>query len=107
MIEEQAYAKASGLIFSTHNDVIANHNFQCGAENQKIFYFPKMATGETIGCLAIIEPQCGSDIQSIQTTAKKWSLKLPLTSLRVVSILVTKRHHCNPLNSSWQKYNLR
>ena len=42
-----------------------------GTEEQKLRFLPRMAAGEIRGGLALTEPEGGSDIQSIQTTAVK------------------------------------
>ena len=40
-----------------------------GSEEQKMEYLPKIISGEKLFCLAITEPNAGSDISSITTTA--------------------------------------
>ncbi|MHA1151476.1 MAG: acyl-CoA dehydrogenase [Alphaproteobacteria bacterium] len=42
-----------------------------GSEAQRLKYLPKLATGETIGCFGLTEPDSGSDPGSMRTTAKK------------------------------------
>src|SRR5579859_6610581 len=42
-----------------------------GTEEQKLKYLPKMATGEIRAAFSLSEPECGSDVQAIKTTAKK------------------------------------
>ncbi len=42
-----------------------------GTEAQRRKYLPKLATGETIGCFGLTEPDSGSDPDSMRTTAKK------------------------------------
>ena len=41
-----------------------------GTEEQKRHFLPKFATGEVRGGLALTEPDCGTDLQAIRTTAK-------------------------------------
>ncbi|MCC5816337.1 MAG: acyl-CoA/acyl-ACP dehydrogenase [Leptospira sp.] len=41
-----------------------------GTQEQKEKYYKSVLTGGKIGCLAITEPQSGSDVSAIQTTAK-------------------------------------
>ncbi len=69
LIEEQAYAGATGMSFSTHNDIVANYIFYFGTEEQKQYWLPRMATGEAVGALAMTEPGTGSDLQAIATRA--------------------------------------
>ena len=45
------------------------HDF--GTEEQKQKYLPKLATGETIGCFGLTEPDHGSDAGGLKTRAKK------------------------------------
>nr|ADZ24990.1 prolyl-ACP dehydrogenase [Sorangium cellulosum] len=40
-----------------------------GTEEQKLEYLPKLASGELVACHAVSEPQAGSDVSSVSTTA--------------------------------------
>src|SRR5438270_977018 len=42
-----------------------------GTDDQKQKYLPKMANGEIRAAFSLSEPECGSDVQAIKTTAKK------------------------------------
>ncbi len=42
-----------------------------GTDEQKRKYLPKMARGELIGCLAATEPDAGSDLTALKTTARR------------------------------------
>ncbi len=42
-----------------------------GTEVQKRRYLPLLAAGEWIGCYALTEPNAGSDVASIETTARE------------------------------------
>jgi len=42
-----------------------------GTEEQKRRWLPRMATGELTGCLALTEPEAGSEASNVQTTARK------------------------------------
>jgi len=42
-----------------------------GTEEQKQSYLPRFATGEIRGGLALTEPDCGTDLQAIRTSAKR------------------------------------
>lgn len=42
---------------------------QYGTEEQKKKYIPDLVSGETIGCFAITEPDAGSDVAALRTTA--------------------------------------
>ncbi|TKA77804.1 hypothetical protein B0A49_00932 [Cryomyces minteri] len=41
-----------------------------GTEEQKVYYLPRVARGEIRFCLGITEPDAGSDVANIKTTAK-------------------------------------
>ena len=42
---------------------------QDGTEEQKRRYLPRLASGELLGCLALTEPEAGSDATALQATA--------------------------------------
>ena len=42
-----------------------------GTETQKQNYLPRLATGELLGCLALTEPEAGSDATALRTRAVK------------------------------------
>jgi alkylation response protein AidB-like acyl-CoA dehydrogenase len=42
-----------------------------GTEEMKQYYLPKFASGEIRGGIALTEPDCGTDLQSIKTKAEK------------------------------------
>lgn len=56
-------------IFNSHL-IVASAIERCGTQAQKDKYLPMMATGEFRGSLGLTEPNAGSDLQAIQTTAK-------------------------------------
>ena len=68
-IEELAKKGISGPGFSLHSDIIAPYLLKYGTEAQKQKYLPIMATGKMITSLGMTEPNCGSDLQAIKTTA--------------------------------------
>ncbi|WOD43299.1 acyl-CoA dehydrogenase family protein [Hwangdonia lutea] len=68
-IEEMAKEGVNGPGFSLHSDIVAPYLLKYGTEAQKKKYLPKMATGQLITSLGMTEPNCGSDLQAIKTTA--------------------------------------
>jgi alkylation response protein AidB-like acyl-CoA dehydrogenase len=42
-----------------------------GTDEQRQRYLPRMATGEIRAAFSLSEPECGSDVQAIKTTARK------------------------------------
>jgi len=69
LIEEQAYAMDSATGFSLHSDIVANYILNFGNAEQKQYWLPKMATGDTVTAIAMTEPGTGSDLQAVKTTA--------------------------------------
>ena len=68
-IEELAKEGINGPGFSLHSDIIAPYLLKYGTEAQKQKYLPLMATGKMITSLGMTEPNCGSDLKAIKTTA--------------------------------------
>jgi alkylation response protein AidB-like acyl-CoA dehydrogenase len=62
-------AQANGVGFGTHNDVIGPYLIRLGTEEQKQRWFPGFCSGEIITAIAMSEPDAGSDLQGMQTTA--------------------------------------
>ncbi|GGW73136.1 acyl-CoA dehydrogenase [Winogradskyella epiphytica] len=69
LIEEFAKKGISGPGFSLHSDIVAPYIFKWGTDAQKEKYLPTMATGEMITAIGMTEPNCGSDLQALRTTA--------------------------------------
>ncbi len=68
-IEELAKEGINGPGFSLHSDIIAPYLLKYGTEAQKQKYLPLMANGKMITSLGMTEPNCGSDLKAIKTTA--------------------------------------
>ena len=68
-IEELGKQGVTGPGFSLHSDIIAPYLLKYGTEAQKQKYLPIMATGKMITSLGMTEPNCGSDLKAIKTTA--------------------------------------
>lgn len=69
VMEESARVNASGLGFGLHSEIVAPYILHYGSGEQKRRLLPKMASGETIGAIAMSEPAAGSDLQGVRTTA--------------------------------------
>lgn len=66
--EELAYAGDSA--FGVHVHAIAGHYIlNQGTDAQKQKYLPLLASGEMVGAIAMSEPNAGSDLQGVRTTA--------------------------------------
>ena len=59
------------LAYGAHTFLCADTIFRNGTEAQKKRYVPKLASGEWIGCMGLTEPNAGSDVASMKTTAVK------------------------------------
>lgn len=64
-----AWMAPSG-IFNSHL-IQASAIERCGTQEQKEKFLPRMVTGELRGGVALTEPNAGSDLQAIRTTAVK------------------------------------
>jgi len=65
-------SKGSGSLraaFNMQTMGTAREIYQYGNEAQKEKYIPKLVSGELLGCLAITEPDAGSDVGAIRTRA--------------------------------------
>ena len=70
IIEEISRKCAStGVITSVHNSLVSWPIMKYGTEEQKKKYLPILAKGEKIGAFAGTEPNAGSDLGAMQTTA--------------------------------------
>ncbi len=67
--EEVIRVGATGVGFGLHNDVNMPYFLSYATEEQKQRWLPKMCTGETITAIAMSEPDAGSDLAGIRTTA--------------------------------------
>ncbi len=70
VIEEISRKCAStGVVTSVHNSLAAGPIIKYGTEEQKKKYLPILAKGEKIGAFAGTEPNAGSDLGAMKTTA--------------------------------------
>ena len=69
VIEELARVGASGFFVSLHADVIAPYILHHANEEQKKRWLPGVVDGTKILAVAMTEPNAGSDLAGIQTTA--------------------------------------
>jgi acyl-CoA dehydrogenase len=71
MIEELARVRASGPAFPLHTDICAPYIDSYGSDAQRRKYLPAAARGECILAIAMSEPNAGSDLAGILTTARR------------------------------------
>jgi alkylation response protein AidB-like acyl-CoA dehydrogenase len=69
MTEEFMRVHATGPGFSLQTDVVTPYLLNFGTEAQKQRWLPGMIRGETITAIAMTEPDAGSDLAGIRTTA--------------------------------------
>jgi alkylation response protein AidB-like acyl-CoA dehydrogenase len=64
----RVWMSVSGIINS--HLIMAHIVAKMGTEEQKRHFLPRFASGETRGGLALTEPDCGTDLQAVRTTAR-------------------------------------
>lgn len=69
LAEELTRAGATGVGFALHNDVIVPCLNRLSTDEQRRRWLPGVCSGELITAIAITEPDAGSDMQSITTSA--------------------------------------
>ena len=80
--------------------IIGSHSLSCrmiavhGTEDQKIRYLPELATGERRTGIALTEPNAGSDLQGIETRARREGDEYVI---RGTKIWITNARYANPL----------
>jgi alkylation response protein AidB-like acyl-CoA dehydrogenase len=67
--EEIMRVGATGIGFALHNDVVAPYLLDLATDEQKQRWLPGFCSGELVTAIAMTEPEAGSDLQSIRTTA--------------------------------------
>ena len=84
------------LAYGAHSFLCADTIFRHGTDAQRTHYIPKLASGEWIGCMGLSEPDAGSDVASMSTTAirqgdsyllngtKMWITNGPIADVAVV-----------------------
>jgi len=73
MAEESARAGvvSAGMVIGLHNDIILPYFITYANEEQKQRWLPGMCSGELITAIAMTEPDTGSDLAAIRTTAER------------------------------------
>lgn len=69
--QEMVRVKAPALINYVGIHMVAPTLMQIGTEEQKEKYIPKILTGEEVWCQGYSEPNAGSDLSALQTSAVK------------------------------------
>jgi isovaleryl-CoA dehydrogenase len=71
MEEVSRASGAIGLSYGAHSNLCINQLRRNGNEQQKRKYLPKLISGVHVGALAMSEPNAGSDVVSMRTTAER------------------------------------
>jgi len=70
-IEEISRVCAStGVIIAVNNSLVSYPILQFGTEEQKEKYLPPLCSGDKLGAMGITEPNAGSDVAAMESTAK-------------------------------------
>lgn len=70
LVETQARSFLSGPMLSLGSDVVIPYIWHYGTPEQKARWLPKLTRGEYISAIGMSEPETGSDLASITTTAE-------------------------------------
>ncbi len=70
MIEELVRTNHSGLAVPLHSDVVVPYISSFGSDEIKEKYLPGCVSGDIITAVAMTEPDTGSDLAAVRTTAK-------------------------------------
>ncbi|MFA5183359.1 MAG: acyl-CoA dehydrogenase family protein [Syntrophales bacterium] len=69
VIEEMVRTNHSGLAAALHSDIIVPYIVAFASEEQKHKYLPGCVSGDIITAIAMTEPNAGSDLAAMRTTA--------------------------------------
>jgi acyl-CoA dehydrogenase len=69
IMEEMLRLGLGGFGNQVHSTIVAPYILHYGSEEQRRRWLPKMASGELVGAIAMTEPNTGSDLQAVRTTA--------------------------------------
>lgn len=71
MSEEVVAAGVAGDTFMMQNDIAVPYLTSLASDAQKKRWLPKFTTGQLVTAIAMTEPDAGSDLRSIRTTARQ------------------------------------
>jgi len=73
LIEECSYAGFAGPTgnFTAHSDVACGYILDFGSPQIRATWLPRMMSGEAVCSIAMSEPDAGSDLQGLRTTARR------------------------------------
>lgn len=71
ILDEQVRSGVEAPMISLHSDVVAPYLLHYGTSEQRTRLLPKLASGQYVGAIGMTEPQSGSDLRGIRTTARQ------------------------------------
>src|SRR5690606_24234561 len=71
MIEACARKRVVGFSLPLHNDIVCPYLTRFASDEQQARWLPGAVSGEKILAIAMTEPQAGSDLAGIRTTAAR------------------------------------
>lgn len=71
VLEETSFTGSSSPTFGVHSDIVAHYVLKYATPALREHWLPRMASGEAIAAICMSEPDGGSDLQRIRTTATR------------------------------------
>ena len=72
VLEEIVKIGATGMGgISVHNDIVVPYFVDYGSEEQKRHWLPKMVSGEAVAAIGMTEPDGGTDVKAVRTSARR------------------------------------
>ncbi|MFN2165830.1 MAG: acyl-CoA dehydrogenase family protein, partial [Anaerolineae bacterium] len=92
IMEEMHRAGVGGFGNQVHSTIVAPYILDYGSEEQRQRWLPKMASGEMVGAIAMTEPNTGSDLQAVRTTAVRDGDEYVINGAKTY---ITNGQHCD------------
>lgn len=92
--EEFSYLGYTGIYAGTcvHSGIVAHYIHNSGTEDQREKYLADMAAGRKVGAVAMTEPDAGSDLQSLRTSAVREGSHYRINGSK---IFISNGQHCD------------
>jgi alkylation response protein AidB-like acyl-CoA dehydrogenase len=68
---QRAGVIGSGMCITLHNDVVLPYLMHATSDEQRKRWLPGMVTGELMGAISMTEPEAGSDLAALRTSARR------------------------------------